>query len=261
MTKLLLGIGLIVFISACSHNPANKSDFYTWVDESGQIRTVKRKTEEPAEVKKEKAGLAQIDPSEFKSSSDVDRDLKADKMFSWQDQGRQNTYEVDTSSLQKTISQVEAMEAMPTKNPVGYEGGIAQPVLWSRVKNTEIKLSEFYHYNKTLNKDDLLIELPVGFAGKIITIQSYVHDSAIALPIISFLSDRQQYISETIKPYSEYKAETWINYASISGAFKIPAGAAFLLISTNSDYGILEFQGDKVKQVNLGSIMMRIEPK
>ncbi len=261
MTKLFLSVLVITLMTACANQSAEKGDFYTWVDESGQIRTVKRQVKSPIKKQPDNSELVGINPEDYKASSDVERELKAEKMFSWQDQGRQNIYELDTSSPQNANQKTKPMNTMPLKDLLDYEGGPEQFILWSRVKNTEIKLDQFYHYNKTLKKDELLIELPMDLAEQVIFIQSYIHKNTIALPTITFLSDRQQYISQPITPYSEYVAETWMSYAAMNGLFRIPKGAAFLLMSASSDFGMLEFQNQKIKQVNLGSIMMRVELK
>jgi hypothetical protein len=258
--KLIVFGFIFLSLTACQGLPQGDSDFYTWVDETGQIRTIKKESNKPKAVNKSpknetKAPNVQsnnINPDDFIDSESIDKKLADEKMFAWQDAtGAQVVREevVQANAPQDTNVLPTATQEASLK---AYRKG--DQVLFEDIDGISIDLADYYQFNQKTELDYLLIELtsPV----KIIQVKSFVGNRSVAMPQIIPLTDefKQNYAFEN--PYQYREPESWHSYGYLHGELSIPNSSRYLLILPSPQSGVIEIEeGGIIKQSNLGSMV------
>ena len=270
MIQLNLLLVITLFISACaSHNPGEQGEFYTWVDERGQLHTVRRETKDRTtnhiiETNKKNNLVStksvkenELNPSDFTPSEKVDEKLKGKRLYSWNDQYGQNTQEVlpPIESLEETQFQKPA-RPYTAKSFRDYREG--KEIFLSELIGRQLKLENLYTFNEATKSDYILFELDLD--GELITDQfafkSFVSKGRVALPNIVFLDAEYNSLSAQHLPFEDYSEETWSSYAYFSGNVLIPKKSKYLLITPNTEAGVAEIGATIIKMVDLGSIVI-----
>ena len=274
--KSIFSICLIALIG-CSNAINKDGGFYTWVDANGNVHTEKRATKKGGgkdEVSSSKEVSIKEDvtpiisapkvaqdknsfnPDDFRSSEIVDAQLSPKRLYSWQDQGAQITQELSSAEGADDSSE-HIMEVKPERNSSNYEYLAQDKIFYfHQVMGKELKLEEVYFFNKQINNDYILIEMP--FEGRVegALFKSFIKNNKIALPNIVFLSDRFEAISLSVLPFSNHVEETWSSHGYMHGVVEIPFNASYILVLANPNSGVLQLGGKNVKAVNLGSILL-----
>lgn len=273
MYYLLVFIPL--FLSACAGvGDAKSGDFYTWVDERGQLHTIKRepKESESKEVNKPnfnqktkgeystrvepfKKGLVDIDESEFTPSTEIDNRIKGKKLYAWNDGVSQNIEEVSLASP-------EVMEA--TSKPLNnsfikknfYLFREGKELFLSELLGRQTKLDRIYSFNQATQSDYALLELDLEPGLTQLGLKTFVTKERVAMPLIVFLDKNYQSVSAQFLPFQDYTDESWSSYAYFSGHVFIPPSAHYLLITPNKEAGVAEVGEKIIKMVDLGSILI-----
>ena len=256
--KLFLFTIILFLLVGCQGMPQGSPDFYTWVDETGQIRTVKKEksvaTETPVieSSDADKANSAKFNENDFTSSEEIDKKLENQRMFAWQDQsGNQiireesvvKNNEPDLSLVSTRVVQVSLM---------AYREG-AQ-VLFSDIDGVSIDLTRYYRFNEHTKQDYLLIELDNDYEQ--IKLKSFVQNHSVAMPQIIPLNNKfkQEYSFEN--PYQFREPESWYGYGYLHGELKLPKSTRYILLLPSLNSGVIEAEdGRIIKQVNLGSLV------
>ena len=259
----------LVCLVACTGIEKQKGseNFYTWVDERGMLHTQKRspkttvKTEpnildpkpssQTASVSKPVEKDFEIIKSEYLKSEDLDKKLAGNRLFSWDENGRQVIAELGVSNKDvKTQINYDNSFGVTLKE---YREG--KEVLLSDIYSKEIKLENFYITNKRNNSDYLLIELDVAGVESLL-INSYVESSKVALPTISILNVDYQSSKKSAETFNSYSDETWSTYGRFSGTLGISDQAKYILIRPNPKPGVIETNDGEVTLIDLGIIQI-----
>jgi PBP1b-binding outer membrane lipoprotein LpoB len=87
--RLFTLLVICMLLSGCQSTQQGDSDFYTWVDETGQVRTVQKQKVNTEAVLQEPINKSQkradFNPIDFTPSEDVEKKLNNDRLFAWQD--------------------------------------------------------------------------------------------------------------------------------------------------------------------------------
>ncbi|MFY0640826.1 MAG: hypothetical protein JXR16_07245 [Bermanella sp.] len=249
---------ILLMLIGCQGMPQGNPDFYTWVDETGQIRTIKKEKDKVSKTaatennSTETIPNAQLDESEYTSSEEIDKRLKDQRMFAWQDQsGNQivreeavvKTNEPDLSLSSTRVNEVSLMT---------YREG--EQVLFSDIDGVSIKLNRYYRFNEAAQQDYLLIELDKDYRQ--IKLKSFVRNNSVAMPQIIPLNHKfkQEYSFEN--PYQFREPESWYGYGYLHGELKLPKNTQYILVLPSLNSGVIEAEeGLIIKQVNLGSLV------
>lgn len=276
MKKIVFSISIVMLIG-CSSAANKGGGFYTWVDASGNIHTESREAKGSAnkeevsassegDVKENQTPVIVVEPvsqdsnafnpADFKSSELVDAQLAPKRLYSWQDQGAQITQEF--SSLEGGDESSERiLETKSNRGNSSYEHLAQDRIFYFyQIMAKELKLEEIYLFNKKINNDYLLIEMPTENKVKGVLFKSFIKNNKIALPNVVFLSDRYDAISLPALPFSNHVGETWSAHGYMQGVVEIPSSASYMLILANPNSGVLQLGGDNVKAVDLGSIFI-----
>ena len=256
--KISLYSLVLLTLIGCQGMPQGNPDFYTWVDETGQIRTVKKEKNKISQPTSPKAANTetpvsdQFDESEFTSSDEIDKRLQDQRMFAWQDQsGNQivreeavvKTNEADLSLNSKRIHEISLM---------AYREG--EQVIFSDIDGVSINLNRYYQFNEFTQQDYLLIELDEIYEK--IKLKSFVQSNSVAMPQIIPLNHefKQEYSFEN--PYQFREPESWHGYGYLHGELKLPKNTQYILVLPSLNSGVIEAEeGAIIKQVNLGSLV------
>ena len=246
---------LCVLMVGCLSNPSKEDGFYTWVDERGQVRTVKtpsakNKGSEKSSFSNKKNGF---DPSEFETEEQVEARLKDSKMFAWQENGQQTI--IETSMTGKPIASDEPAVKL-TANTMGSYSSFrrGEYISWQDITGKEVSLEQFFSYNEELGRDFILIDLEGVLSPSEISLKSYIQKSSISVPQMVFLSESFTGVSEDIIPFEYYYPESWHSYGYMSGSLIIPLHAQYLLIYTSTLTEALQLDNQVIKLTNLGKI-------
>lgn len=250
-------------LASCATSGGGHSEFYIWVDETGQLRTERR--EQIPERKSEVSSKNQIDESEFVSSEVVDARLRDRRLFAWQDEsGKQNVEELEkndsdsnTAPMGKSIDQggVYSRE-LPAQ--CCHDLLSLDRFLWNDLAGRELKLADYYQFVEFLNSDALVLDFSRNEVTDI-RIKTFIKSSKVALPDIVILDERFNVIEELVTPYSHYVEESWTAYGFMQGRLEKDQlkDAAYLLILPSKRAGVLELDGNPVTLTDLGFIMVQ----
>lgn len=275
--RLLLLLPLI--LSACSNLTPHKSgdNFYTWVDERGVVHTLKKPESKeaalnPSPTKRTKSFVEkkalkdsdQIDANparaalefnsaDFISSDDVDRKIAGDKLFTWDEDGRQIIAEiplskntVDNAVANTTLAFIESQKEF-------REG---KEILLSQIISREIKLSNYFNSTEGSKKDYILIELD-GPDLQTLKFNSFVRNQRVAMPAITILQHDYLATAQNTAVFSSYKSETWSSYGVFSGVVSIPQSAKYILLTPNPIVGVIETEDGDITINDFGIIQLK----
>ncbi len=206
MIKLLGSFLIVIILSGCLNlKPENEyGDFYTWVDERGQLHTLKK--EPTKETKKETVTnginteiintsntkaldikslpINEFQSSDFVSSDVIDKKINGTNLYSWNQDGRQEIIESQTIvKVDQPIVQKKSRSIIPLISFIKYREGKQVPL--STLISREINLEHLYTTNKILNTDYVLIELDIIISE--LEFKSFIKNNKNATPCICFL--------------------------------------------------------------------------
>jgi len=273
--SFLFCVALLICTSACSTNEANSSgDFYTWVDERGQLRTVKKSnltpkdksqksdpsknTDKPrkdSSITQEGIPKNQFDEAEFTPSEEVDKKLRGERFYAWNDGLQQQSQTVLPPLKEEEETNVPAITFKTTSYRQFREGN---EVLISELLGRQIKLQDVYLYSKIAKSDYLLLELDLSQEGVVrqLRISSFVQKEKVALPNVVFLDGEFNSVSPRYLPFNDFEPETWSTYAKFTGAMLVPEKALYLLITPNQEAGVAEVGEAVIKMIDLGVLLI-----
>ena len=246
---------LCLFLTACLSNPSKEDGFYTWVDERGQVRTVKTPTtknkSKPQSLPIE--GRNDFNPSEYETEEQVEARLKDSKMFAWQENGQQTIIETSSKTAVTPLLQPSLkLSAETTGSYASFRRG--EYVSWQEITGKEVSLEQLFTFNDELQRDFILIDLEGVASSSGILLKSYIQNATISVPQMVFLSESFTGVSEDVIPFEYYFPESWHSYGYMSGSLNIPDNARFLLIYTSTLTEALQLDDQIVKLTNLGKI-------
>lgn len=254
---------------ACTNIEKQKGseNFYTWVDERGMLHTQKRSpkttaktelntlnsehTNEAASASSPATKDFTIIKSEYLKSEDLDKKLAGNRLFSWDENGRQVIAELEVNN-KDLITQVNYDNRFKTTLKEYREG---KEVLLSEIYSKELKLENFYTTNKRNNSDYLLVELDVS-GVEYLVINSYVEGNKVALPSINILNADYQSTKKSTEAFNSYSDETWSTYGRFSGTLGISDQAKYILIRPNPKLGVIETNDGEITLMDLGVIQI-----
>jgi hypothetical protein len=270
------------FLVGCNNTPqqGGSGEFYTWVDERGQLHTQSRETQVNKVGVNEKvtsgnissnvktinekgvkypaklsASAMDIDATQFASSSDVDKKLSGKKLYSWNLDGQQLTAELspeDVVLLEKESSFNNKASFMYPVILKEYREG--KEVLLTDIISNEINLADLYILNKSNNLDYILIEIDTPVDQLIF--YSYIKNKKVALPALRFLNKSFNGTQAYSDLLSELTPESWSSYGYLSGRAAIPVDVKYILIQPSSLSGVIETTSGDVVLSNLGSFLI-----
>jgi hypothetical protein len=246
---------LFLLISGCLSNPSKEDGFYTWVDERGQVRTVKTPSSKgKADAQTgSKNKTNSFDPGEFATEEQVEARLKDSKMFAWQENGQQRIVETSTSDdLDALLGSMVQLAANTTGSYSSFRKG--EYVSWQNITGKEVSLEQLFSFNEELGRDFILIDLEGALSHSEVTLKSYIQRASISVPQMVFLSESFDRVSEDVIPFEYYFPESWHSYGYMSGSLNIPVSAQYLLIYTSTLTEALQLDGQVIKLTNLGKI-------
>ncbi|WP_396586594.1 hypothetical protein [Bermanella sp. R86510] len=269
MRYLFIVVIYLLVVGCATSEQNSEQGFYTWVDASGQVRTTPRAKKTEAEVSdsnEEKESIAnnsskalnEIDASEYTPAEDMDKKLKGERLYAWTEDGRQQISE----QAAPTPDEMQDSGAKPLSLPVSQQilksdnykkNKIHQ---WSQVAQSEFKLKDYYQYNESTKKDVLIIDIFEAQPLGVVQIVSFDHNGSLAYPALTQLDSSFQVLPQTGIEWLGYSHETWSQYGRLTGRFTVHPKASFLLLSTQSQSGLLEVGEKIVKLVDLGSIVL-----
>ena len=241
--KLFLLISIVLTVS-CASDAINGDDkFYTWVDEFGIAHVVARKAESKASTETQEKSQASpapdqssFDGSEYISSDKIDSALGEKRHFIWVENGKVIEEVFDISSTESKL----VVENIPVSLSNGVTEGWIDSLSLDRVlkfddiASQEVNLEKHYQYNKNLDLDYLVIELPQDFEFDSVNIKSIVRGRSVALPVVRFFDQNMKLLPIGFTFESEHK-ETWSNYAYVSGRTIISNQVVFMVVHSNNE--------------------------
>lgn len=268
--KLVSCFTIVLILSGClGTNTKYGDEFYTWVDERGNIQTLRKQpvikskeknaaTSREAVQQSQKLKQNNFDPKDFQTEEQVKAKLRDTKLFAWtEDAGRQQVIEKDLESERAAIQKDHGTKTsfQSDANKAGYKAfreGFY--VSWLDIFSKEISLADYYRFNKQLNRDYLLIDLADMPHMQELRVKSFIASDKVALPQMVFLDDRYSQVSPDSIPFENYFEETWHSYGYLEGAFNVPDAALYLLVYTGNGGQPVELDGKLIKGSDLGRI-------
>jgi hypothetical protein len=291
--RLTLSVLLFSLVACANYSGQDQNgEFYTWVDERGQLRTEQRKskpqnpsappTEEKTEANKQNKPLSQlanapdevataiksipkykampinihIDTADFTPATEVDNKLRGKKLFSWNQDGQQMIQELDLVS----DSDSEKSKVLSSINPsFEYTRDLrifreAKEIFLSDIISTVIRLEDRYILNEESNSDYILVELDTPL--KKLSLKAFITSGKVSLPAITFLNKSYIGGEQIVDAFSELTPESWSSYGNISGSVNVPADALYLLLQPSPLSGVVETGDQNVTVGNLGKILI-----
>lgn len=247
---------LCLFLSACLSNPSKEDGFYTWVDERGQVRTVKTPATSRDEDKLKNKNTKKdnnFKPGEFETEEQVQARLKDSKLFVWEENGQQKI--IETSLKENSNSPQEPSIKLNTAPSGSYASfRIGEYLPWQEIIGKEISLEQVFGFNAELQRDFVLIDLTDIPDSTNLALKSYIRADTISVPQMVFLSDEFSNVSDDLIPFEYYFPESWHSYGYMSGKLSVPSGAQYLLIYTSTLTEALQLDDKVIKLTNLGKI-------
>jgi hypothetical protein len=281
---------LLSLLGACTnYSGQNESgDFYTWVDERGQLRTEQRspKSNKPKAIAPEVANvpntqnnsldkqpnvsnkvtpiiksmpsqaIMDIDTADFTPATEVDNKIRGKKLFSWNQDGQQMIQELDLESEPES----EQPESRPSTNSAfEYTRNLkvfreAKEIFLSDIISAVMRLEDRYILNEQSNSDYILVELDSPL--KRLSFKAFIINGKVSLPAITFLNKSYMGGEQLVDVFSELTPESWSSYGNISGSVDVPADARYLLLQPSPLSGVVETGDKNVTVGNLGKILI-----
>ena len=262
---------LAIVLSGCSSTSSSQGDFYTWVDERGQIHTIKTKKEvktviaKPVAVTEKETNKPNEQPkmdkvtfntSDFISSEEVDKKLSGQKLYSWDQDGRQVIAEINTSSIKKEI-QIDTESILKAGDfsisLLGFREGKVE--LLSDLLSKQLVLENVYITQEKSRKDYVLIELDIASIQSL-KVKSFVDDKKVALPIFNLLDAEFNASPNINNAFNNYIEETWASFGFFEGNLDVPLDARYILIRPNPMPAVVETADGDITLIDLGSIQI-----
>lgn len=259
--RYLLLIAISLALAACQNMQQGESDFYTWVDETGQIRTIKKPTKDlvsaaDAEVissssTTETQAPVDFDPSQFTPSEEIDKKINHERLYAWQEADGTQIVREESRPEQAPEQTTEAVHGIQSKSFRIFREG--KQVLFEDVNGVSIDLSRYYQFNTKAETDYALIELisPI----KRIAVKSFIKNDTVAMPQIIPLTRQFEQRFSFDNPFTNREVESWYGYGYVHGLLNIPEQTQYLLLLPNPQYGVIETQDKLIKKSNLGSLV------
>lgn len=271
----------VVSLVGCASNGGGHSEFYTWVDETGQMRTVKRSSHEdtPAELDSSKAvvevqksrtktenkGQSDLNPADFMPSDQVDAKLRDSRLFAWQDEtGKQAVSEVEKSEIKRNTEDLGV--EVQSEGRAGRRFGAqccdnlsgSKIYLWNELAGRELKLEDYYSFEKSLEGDALILDFADSEVDDI-RLKTFIKREKLALPDVILLDERFQIVKVLVTPFSHYVEESWASYGYMQGRIEKQQldDVEYLVILPSQQIGVLELGDKQTKITDLGSIMVQ----
>ena len=273
--KIVILLFAVVLIG-CSSAGGGHSEFYTWVDETGQMRTVKRSATETdsgdslAKEPNEKSENGNSDspnlnPADFMPSDQMDAKLRDSRLFAWQDEtGKQTVSEVEKSEIKRNSEDLGV--AVQSEGGSGRrfnaqccdELSGSKIFLWNELAGRELKLEDYYSYEKALEGDALILDFADSEVDDI-RLKTFIKSEKLALPDVILLDERFQVVKVMVTPFSHYVEESWSSYGYMQGRIEKQQldGVEYLVILPSQQIGVLELGSKQTKITDLGSIMVQ----
>lgn len=258
--RYLLLSSVVLFVVGCQGMPGS-GDFYTWVDETGQIRTVKKNPIQESSKQPQLEGAQQnkesndFDPNDFTPSDQIDKKLSNQKLYAWQEtDGRQIVAETQYSPSAGFEPLSGVLQRIKPVRHIEYREG--QQYLLSDINGKALDLARYYRFNQTTQADYLLIELDVLVSK--IELKSFAQHGAIALPQLLPLDESFKQHFQFESTFNQFQGETWLQYGHAQADLLIPTGVKYLLIRPSEQVGMLKLGEESFKISNLGQISIRI---
>lgn len=251
----------VVLLMVGCQGMSGSGDFYTWVDETGQIRTIKRNSNQEPRKQSENKGTQQnrrasdFDPDDFTPSDQIDKKLSNQKLYAWQEaDGRQVVAETQNSPSAEFEPLGGVLQKIKPVRHIEYREG--QQYLLSDINGKALDLARYYRFNQTTQTDYLLVEFDVPVSK--IELKSFAQHNAIALPQLLPLDEsfKQDFLYEST--FNQFQGETWLQYGHAQADLLIPVGVKYLLIHPSERVGMLKLGEKSFKISNLGQISIRI---
>ena len=281
-SALVTCLASVLILNGCATSKSGHSEFYTWVDETGQLRTVQAPS---AEDKKETApenktpqnaqaasavnsnpsDSNQFNPDDFTPSDQVDAKLRDARLFAWQDEsGKQNVTEVDQSEIQKNQTDLGVSIEARNAQQRGFSGDCcdqlasSQPYLWNDLAGRELRLEDYYQFQSVLDSDALVLDFGESQIDDI-RIKTFIKGNKLALPDVLLLDDRFNIKQVLVTPFTHYVEESWASYGYMQGRIEKSQleGVFYLVILPSQQIGVLELGENQTKITDLGSIMVQ----
>lgn len=271
----------VVSLFGCASKGGGHSEFYTWVDETGQMRTVKRSFHEdtPAEsdsseaeveeqksrTKTENKGQSDINPAHFMPSDQVDAKLRDSRLFAWQDEtGKQAVSEVEKSEIKRNSEDFGVAVQSEGRAGRRFDAQCCDKLsgskiyLWNELAGRELKLEDYYSFEKSLEGDALVLDF-AGSEVDDIRLKTFIKREKLALPDVILLDERFQVVEVLVTPFSHYVEESWSSYGYMQGRIEKQQldGVEYLVILPSKQIGVLELGDKQTKITDLGSIMVQ----
>lgn len=261
----------IVLLAGCTNKSSSSGDFYTWVDERGQVHTVRTKkpssnTSTQATPTIEKLNDRQnnassvndssFDPSKYTSSEDIDKKLSGQKLFSWDQDGRQLIAEIDTSKSKKSIPERKQSASLKKGFSISFIGfREGRVLLLSDLISRQLSLQNIYITQKQSSKDYVLIEIDIADLSYL-KLNTFVDSNKVAMPIFNLLDSNFNSTATINNAFNSYVAETWSKFGYFEGELAIPVGVRYLLIRPNPMPGVVETADGDITLVDFGSLQL-----
>lgn len=248
---------LVLILTACQSSPKGENQFYTWVDESGQIRTIKKQdksaSEQPSADKVDN-DMNYIERADYVSSDVMDKIITEERLYSWQDeQGRQIVYEESPVESEKLDINSDT-QSVNIKSHSAYREG--RQIIFSEIQGKELKLQRLLRSNEKTNRDYALIELDTPVSA--VHIKSYISDNKIALPLVLPLTKDFKQIYRYENLFAFYEPETWYGYGYLHSQLNVPTKTKYLLLLTNPKSDPISINEKLIRQTNFGSISIML---
>lgn len=278
MIKLLASFLIITILSGCLNlKPENESgEFYTWVDERGQLHTLKKESKkEPKKEPKKEVTPKDIETeiintsktkvldskslpandfksSDFVSSDEIDKKINGANLYSWNQDGRQEIVESNViDKPDQSLVKIKSRPITPLISFIKYREGKQVPL--STLLSRELSLEQLYTTNKILNTDYVLIEVDIIINE--LEFKSFIKSNKTPLPAITFLDVNYNAEGDN-EIFTEYSEETWSNHGYFNGVLSLPTNTAYVLITPNPLNGVIETPESNITISNFGNIQI-----
>lgn len=248
-------------LAACQNMQQGDTDFYTWVDETGQIRTIKK---QPTAVNKDQITISSddanqadnsFDPNDFTPSQDIEKKLNNEKLYAWQEpSGAQIIREEAITQQDSDSTSIAPVSTLSKSFKVFREGA---QITFDDIDGISISLDRYYKYSDVAETDYALIEFlsPV----ERIDVKSFIRNDTVAMPRIIPLTKGFNQNFSFDNPFEFREVESWYGYGYVYGVLAVPPGTRYLLLLPNPQSGVFEAEGKLIKQSNLGSLVFTKE--
>lgn len=262
--RFVLCLLVISTLLGCSQRGGSHSEFYTWVDERGQMHTQKAPSAQSKDLSGKSKGVQDIKPEEYVSSDEIDARLRDRRLFAWQDEtGKQNVSEaekVDSPPVERLggvaaqFNQTGRTLSMDCCESIASE----ERYLWNDLAGREVSLLDYYRYVDALKSDALILDISRNEVSDI-RIKSFIRSSKLAIPDVVLLNERFQLIALLEMPFTHYVSETWASYGYMQGRISQAslADAAYVVFVPSAQAGVLELGDDRLTLTDLGLIVVQ----